>query len=152
MCGQPVLDAGELDSAAEEPAEGGDAAVGGPAGDDELELVEVGVRIEAEPGARSHAPAPHSNGPGLFAADPHAGETGDALRGHAVLCDGANQHLFQIAHITVHVAAIRLEVDDRVADELPGTVICDIAASTGLVHVDASSRQRLRSREDVRSP
>ena len=35
---------------------------------------------------------------------------------------GADQHLLEVAHVAVDVAALRLEVEDRVADELTGTV------------------------------
>src|SRR5205823_956952 len=54
-------------------------------------------------------------------------------------------------NVLVHVAAIRLQVDDRVADDLPRTVIRDIAAASGLVDLDAAGRQRVGRGEDVRS-
>ena len=47
------------------------------------------------------------------------------------------------------VLAIRLEVDDRVADELPGTVEGDVAAAAGLVHLDALRRERAGVGADV---
>ena len=46
--------------------------------------------------------------------------------------DGADQHLFEVAHVAVHVAAIRLQIDDRIADELPGAVVGDVAAAARL--------------------
>ena len=38
----------------------------------------------------------------------------------AVVGRRANQHFFEIADVAVHVAAIGLQVDDRIADELAG--------------------------------
>ena len=63
-----------------------------------------------------------------------------------------NQHFFEIAHVAVDVAAIGLEIDDRIADELPGPVVGDVAAAAGLVDLDAARRERIRRREDVRAP
>ena len=37
----------------------------------------------------------------------------------------------------MHVAAIGIEVDDGIADQLSGTVIRDVAAAAGLEHLDA---------------
>ena len=39
--------------------------------------------------------------------DPDAGQPVDALRRDAVVGRGADQDLFEIAHVAVHVAAIR---------------------------------------------
>ena len=47
------------------------------------------------------------------------------------------------------VLAIRLEIDDRVADQLPGTVEGDVAAAAGLVDLDALRRERAGVGADV---
>ena len=62
-----------------------------------------------------------------------------------------DQHLFQIANVTVNVAAIRAEVDDRVADELTGTVIRDIPAASCLDYLHAFFFQCRGRRHDVRA-
>jgi hypothetical protein len=49
----------------------------------------------------------------------------------------------------VHVAAIRLQIDDRIADDLSWTVVGDVAAAAGLVHGDAARRERIGRRQDV---
>ena len=49
----------------------------------------------------------------------------------------------------MHVAAIRLQIHDRISDDLAGTVVGDVAAASGLVHLDAARRQRFGCREDV---
>jgi hypothetical protein len=52
----------------------------------------------------------------------------------------------------MHVAPIRTEVDDRVADKLTGTVIGDISAAPRLVDFYPTLRQKLTAGEDVRTP
>ena len=51
----------------------------------------------------------------------------------------------------MHVAAIRLQVENRIADDLSGTVIRDVSSASGLVDVDAASRQRIGRGQDVRA-
>ena len=50
------------------------------------------------------------------------------------------------------VAAIGLEVDNGIADELTGAVIGDVAATSCFVDVDASSRKLIGRGEDVAAP
>ena len=47
------------------------------------------------------------------------------------------------------VAAIGIEVDDRVAHDLPRPVIGDVAAAPGVEHLDAQAAEPLRRGEDV---
>ena len=49
----------------------------------------------------------------------------------------------------MHVTTVRVEVDDRVADQLAGSVIRDIAAAWRLDDVHTASCQLIRRREDV---
>ena len=56
---------------------------------------------------------------------------------HPVVCAHADHHVLEIADIAVHVAAIGLQVDDRIADDLAGAVIRDVAAAAGLGDLDA---------------
>ncbi len=65
--------------------------------------------------------------------------------------DGPDQHLLEVAHVPMHVAPIRFQVDDGIANELAGAVIRDISATPGLEEPYAGRRERLRCREDVRS-
>ena len=51
----------------------------------------------------------------------------------------------------MNVAAIRLQIEDGVADELTGPVIRHVAAAPALEQIDAARRQLLRRFEDVRS-
>ena len=50
----------------------------------------------------------------------------------------------------MHVSAIGVQVDDRIADDLAGPVVGDVSATTGLEHLDAASGERFRCGQDVR--
>ena len=88
----------------------------------------------------------------LFATDPYAGETLGAMRGDAVIACRANQYFFEVTDVPVDVAAIGLQIDDGIADELTGAVIGDVATTPCFVNVDASSGQLIGRREDVAAP
>ena len=44
-----------------------------------------------------------------------------------------------------------MQIDDRIADELPGPVIGDVAAAAGLEDLDALRLERFGGRDDVRA-
>ena len=98
-------------------------------------------------------PARDANADGgeLLIADPHAGQAVNPVRIDAVVGRRANQHVFEIAHVAVHVAAIGFEIEDRVADDLTGAMIRDVTAAAGLVHVDAPSGEQIGRGENMRS-
>src|SRR5688572_21142534 len=134
------LDVGHRDVAAEQRRQRGHAAIGDPARHDQVETGEVGGDVEGEAVARHPARDADADGGELHVAYPGAAEAF-----HASGCDpevrgGANQHFLEIADVAVDVLAIRLEVDDRIADQLPGTVEGDVAATPGLVDRDALRR------------
>ena len=64
---------------------------------------------------------------------------------------GADHDLFEIAHVLVHVAAIRPQVQDGIADDLPGAVIGDVAAAARLVHLDLPRGEQIGRGDQVRS-
>ena len=49
----------------------------------------------------------------------------------------------------MHVAAIGIEIDDRIANQLARPVIGHVAAAAGFEHVDAERRQSIGRCEDV---
>jgi hypothetical protein len=51
----------------------------------------------------------------------------------------------------MHITAIRPEIEDGITDELPGPVVGDVAAASGLMNLNAFSRERGRRRDDVRA-
>jgi hypothetical protein len=64
--------------------------------------------------------------------DPHAGEAVLAAGRNTETCERTDQHLLQVTHVAVQVAAVGLQVEDGVADELAGAVVGDVAAAAGL--------------------
>ena len=54
--------------------------------------------------------------------------------------EGADQDLLEIGHVALDVAPVGREVQDRVAHELSGAVVGDLAAAVGLAHGDAEVR------------
>ena len=50
----------------------------------------------------------------------------------------------EIPDVSVNVAAVRLQIHDRIADELTGAVVGDVAAPARLEHAHALLGQRLR--------
>jgi hypothetical protein len=51
----------------------------------------------------------------------------------------------------VHVASIRLEIDDRISNELSRSVVGDAPAASRFVNLDAAGCQRAGVRQDVRA-
>jgi hypothetical protein len=60
-----------------------------------------------------------------------------------------DQYLFEISQIAVQVAAIRLEIEDRISHELTRAVICHIATTTRRENFDAPVCQFVRGQKDV---
>ena len=138
--------------AAQQARHRGHPFVGDAAGDDQVELREVGVHVEREAVARHPARDAHADRRELGVL-PTQMPVSPAMRPASMpnARDGPDQHLLEVAHVTVHVAAIRLQIDDRIADELTGTVVGDVAAAAGLEQADAAPPRAPQARsQDVR--
>src|SRR4051812_28778319 len=90
-----------------------------------------------------------ADGRDLLVADPHPGEPGHPPGADAELSDGTDQHGLEVANVAMHVAAIRLEIEDGVSDQLTWPVIRDVAAAAGLHDLDAAGLQHLLAGHDV---
>src|SRR5262245_37427397 len=98
---------------------------------------------------------PHANCRQLGASSracPDSGQPLDPSRVHAEVAGRANQHLFEIAHITMHIAAIGTKVEDRVSHELTGSVVGDVAAAPRLVDFDSALSEQLPTCQDMAAP
>src|SRR5262245_47831106 len=140
---------------AQQASQRSDSPVVDAAGDDQVEIAEVGRGVEGEAVAGNPARDADANRRELVAfigPDPDASEPFHAPRVHAVTRRGPNQHFFQVAHVAVDVAAIRLQVDDWIADDLARSVVRDVTAAPGFVHLDTATRERLAGGEDVGPP
>ena len=101
--------------------------------------------------ARNPARDAHTDRPYLVGANPRAREPRDARALDAEIAGRADHDVLEIAHVLVHVASIRMEIEDGIADHLPGTVIGDIAAAARLVHLDVPRGEQLGRGNQVRS-
>ena len=126
--------------------ERGDALVGNPARDDQVEVTAGrSSTLNANPWLviQREIRTPMAASLSVAIADPDAGQARryapPATPNAAAVAD---QHLFEIAHVAVHIAPVGVQVDDGVADELAGAVVRDVAAAA------RSRRSRhLRARE-----
>ncbi len=89
---------------------------------------------------------------------PDAGAFADALRGHAEVLAAEDQRLFHEADEVdgakegaALVRQVAAQVEDGIADELAGAVVRDLAATVGLVDLDAFAREQFVAGDNVRS-
>ena len=81
--------------------------------------------------------------------EPGAGQPWFARRGDPEGCRGPDQDLLEVADVAVDVAAVGVQVEYRVTDELTRTVKGDVPAAAGLDHFDAVALELFRRRDDV---
>src|SRR5207244_13454582 len=113
-------------------------------------IVEISRHVQREAVAGDPAGDPDPDGGQFFASHPDPGEAVHAARRDPVVARGSYEHVLEIAHVAMDVAAVGIEIDDGVADELPWTVIRDVAAAAGLEDVHAARGERIGGGEDVR--
>ena len=130
------------------PLKGGDRPGRDAAGDNEIEILEIGVHVQREAVRRDAARNVHADGgdlglrlrgrgrPRHIDLRPNSGHAGHSLGRDAEIGAGADQRFFQPPHI-IHRAQrfllpVRAEkaaqIEDRVADQLPRPVVGDVAA------------------------
>ena len=80
----------------------------------------------------------------------------DALRHHAEVAAGADEDLFEQADVVdraevraFFAGEVAAQIDDRIADELAGAVVGDVAAAIDLVELDAALREEFIAGENV---
>ena len=83
---------------------------------------------------------------------PDAGQALDSLAFDAELRQRQDQRLLEVAAVALDVLAVPLQVEDRVADELPGPVVGRLAAAVGLDDVDLGAGRDVQLRSSVRRP
>ena len=112
-----------------------------PHGTIRLKVLEVGRDVQRKAVARDPAADANADGGDLFFAafrpHPHARQPRHAPasmpnRRRATISTSSRSRTY-----TMHVAAVRLQVEDRIADQLSRPVIGDVAAAAGLEHRDA---------------
>src|SRR4030095_11852645 len=85
----------------------------------------------------------HADGRHFSLRSVHAGETFNTKGVNVEICHGAQQHLFQIAYISVHVFPVRTEVYEWIPDSLAQPMISDFSPAIGLKKVHASRSKLL---------
>ena len=68
--------------------------------------------------------------------EPDAGEPLDPRRLEPERRERPDDRLLEVAAVALHVAAVPVQVEDRVADELPGPVVRGLPAAVGLDDLD----------------
>lgn len=126
-----------------------DPFIGYAARDDHFEVAEIGVDVQRKTVAGDPTRDSHADGTDLLIADPNPSQAGYSRSSDAELREGSNQHLFDVAHVAVNIAAVRLEVDDGIADKLSGPVIGHVAATACFVNFNCFGLELLLICEDV---
>ena len=85
----------------------------------------------------------------LVVADPDTALPFFAGRRDSEVGDGPNQHFLQLGHILTNVAGPFAKMEDRIADDLPGTVVGDVAAARRFEKADSGGAKRLRSGQEI---
>ncbi len=122
-----------------------DTPIGDTARDDVLEHPEIGIDVERESVTGAAARDLHPDRGDLLVTDPDARVTRLALGRDAEVGERVDEHTFECPHVRHDVAQSVAPVgegDDRVADQLPGTVIRDVAAAIRTHEVGTDVRRR----------
>ena len=128
---------------------------GDAAGDDQSEVVEIGATLKRKAVARDPAGDADADRGQLVVADPRA-RSGPGMR-PAVTPNAAAMRIITSSRSRTYRCTSQrsgLQIDDRIADELAGTVVGDVAAAPRLEDSTpsaASASGALRARASGRS-
>src|SRR6185295_10186378 len=111
---------------------------------DEVEPGEIGGDVEGEAMPGDPVARVHADGCDLSAARPHARVGGVSLAGNSIVSEGVDQRLFDFPEIPVQVLPMSLEIDDRVANELPGSMERHVTTALDLEYFDTLGAQVFR--------
>ena len=104
--------------------------------------------FSAKPWLVTHRDNPDADRRQLFAGNPDAREP-RCVRPSTEICCDADENFFEIADVAMDVPAVGIQVDDRIPDDLAGSVISHVAATSSLEYLDAARRKRVIGREDM---
>lgn len=118
-------------------------AIGNAAGNDQIEVAEIGGDVKGQAVGSDPAADVDADGGEFFLGDivggldPDAGLAGDAIGGDAEFSGGADHGFFERADVPVDVAADAIEIENGIADDLARAVIGDVSATVGFAEFDA---------------
>src|SRR5690606_39071882 len=104
------------------------------AGAEPGEARRIGVHVERQAVPGDPPAHGHADRADLALADPHAGQARAARALDAELGEHADHDLLEVAQVTVEIAATLGQGQDRVGDELSGTVVGRLAPAFDLDH------------------
>src|SRR6202158_5573748 len=124
-----------------------------PARDDALEVIEVGSQVQREAVADDRTVQLDPDGGHLLAIRPDAREAGTSRLGSdAELTHIVDHRLLELLQVLRNRDPKMREVEDRVADQLAGTVGSRLSATVGPDHLDpAPAAFRLVPKQMVRA-
>ena len=125
------------------------ARVGHAAGNDGVEMAQIGLHIDGDAVERYPAPQPHADGGDLVLeslalvrpADPDADAILPPLAAHIEGRERPDDPFLEPRHIGAHVGPPQLQVEHDIGDPLAGAVIGDLAAAPGGKHRKARIEQ-----------
>src|ERR1700739_3535510 len=122
VVGEAGLYFGKGDITREKFFEGGGFAISDAAGNDEIEVAEVGGDVVSEAVGGDPAANVDTNGGEFFfhgtCLDPNAGFAGDAIGGEAEIGRGADHGFFAVADLPAYNAFYIAEIEDGITDDL----------------------------------
>src|SRR2546423_2664600 len=117
--------------------------------DYEVEEGEIGGDVEREAVPRHPVARMNPNRGDLFPASPDAGIGGVALAGDPEIGQCVDQRLLDLSQIPVQILPVPLEVDDRITDQLSGSVKRHVAAALDLEKLDTFAFEKFGGRDQV---
>src|SRR5579863_9406782 len=129
MFDNAIDDRVHLHAPAQELLERRDAAAEQAAGYDRAEVREIGVHVEGKAVRSDPARDVDAHRHQLVVADPDARGARDAARLDAEVARHADEHFLERPHVPAEVAPVLGQIENRIAYELAGTVIRDVAAA-----------------------
>lgn len=120
---------------------------------DQSKVVKVGGDVERKAVHRHPAGDANAKRGQLLAIDPDT-DVGILLivspRFDAEMGNGSNDHFLKIPHVAANIATVRGEVENRIADQLPRTVIRDVSSASRFVQLHTQLGTTLGRHKDVR--
>src|SRR6185436_10892415 len=92
----------------------------------------------------------HPYGGNLSVGRVHASQPLDSKRLNVEISHRPDQDFLEIAHVSMHVFAIRTEIDDWIADQLAQTVISKLASAVSFKYRHAALCQHRGRNQHVR--
>jgi hypothetical protein len=149
---EPVFDFGEIDGSSKQSRQRRHPAASDPAGDDQAEVVEIGRDVQRETVTGDPTGDSNAYRCEFVLPDPHARQTLLAVGHDPEISGRSDQYLFQIANVPMDVAAVGIQIQDWIPDDLAGTMISDVATSAGFVELNMPGIEFVGTHQQMSPP